>query len=57
MWIMVAIYATGAIGTFVYNGANSYGPIRWGNMILSALIWPIALPVLIAANGTINRES
>lgn len=51
MWVApAALYIIGALCTFVYNGCNSYGPIRWRALFLSALIWPIALPVLINAN-------
>jgi ABC-type transport system involved in cytochrome c biogenesis permease component len=45
--ILLAAYAIGAVGTFVYNGAIIVGPIRYGTVLRNALLWPIYLPILI----------
>ena len=51
MWTSIAvIYAIGAVGTFVYNGAIIYGPINYMAVLRNALFWPIFLPVLIVLN-------
>lgn len=54
MWkVIAAVYALGAIGTFVYNGSMLVGPIRYGTVLRNALLWPVFLPTLIM----IKRES
>jgi hypothetical protein len=51
MWIAIAVlYAIGAVGTFVYNGAIIVGPIRYTAVFRNALLWPVFLPMLINAN-------
>ena len=51
MWAAIAVlYAIGAIGTFVYNGAIIVGPIQYGAVTRNALLWPVFLPILIMLN-------
>lgn len=51
MWIsLAALYAIGAVGTFIYNGSIIYGPIRYTAVFRNALLWPVFLPMLIKAN-------